>query len=210
MEETRSLVATRAPSIGVHLVKADLAALDSLADIFSETVKHASSEKHRHVMLVHNAGSTGDLSKSIAEQRDPKTVQDHMAANFTSMFTLTALFLSHFRSGNRTVLEMNSLLHKKFMHSTSLYSAAKAARIAFMGSLAVENPDVRVLSYCPGPCDTDMFRGVQHATYSSETKASFDAMAKVVLSCPQSISKLMQVLRENRFENGSCVDYFDT
>ena len=202
-------MAKRAPSIGVHLVKADMAALDSLEQVFSEAAKHASSEKHRHVMLVHNAGTTGDLSTPIAEQRDPKVVQDYMAVNFTSVCTLTALFLSHFRGGNRTVMETNSLLHKKYMHSMSLYSAAKAARRAFMGSLAVENPDVRVLSYCPGPCDTDMFRGIPCATYSSETKASFEAMSKSVLTCEQSISKLVGILRENSFENGACVDYFD-
>lgn len=210
MEETRSLVFASAPSIGVHTVRADMGALDSLADVFAEAVKHASSEKHRHAMLVHNAGSTGDVSKPIAEQRDPKAVQSHMASNFESAFTLTALFLSHFKTGNRTVLEINSLLHKKFMHSMSLYSVAKAARRAFVGSLAVENPDVRVLSYGPGACDTDMFRSIPRATYSSETRAAFESWSTTALSCTQSISKLMQVLRENRFENGSYVDYFDT
>lgn len=210
MEETRSLVFQSAPSVGLHIVKADMGSLDSLADVFSEAVKHASSGKHGHAMLVHNAGSTGDLSKPIAEHHDPKVVQDYMAANFTSTFTLTALFLSHFKSGNRTVLEINSLLHKKFMHSMSLYSVAKAARRAFMGSLAVENPDVRVVSYGPGACDTDMLRSIPSATYSSETKAAFESYTKTALTCPQSISKLMHILRENRFDNGSYVDYFDT
>lgn len=209
MEETKSLALAKAPSIGVHVVKADLAALDSLADVFSEAVKYASTEKHRHAMLIHNAGSIPDIGKPLAEQFDPKVVHGYLAANFTSMFTLTALFLSHFKSGARTVVDVNSLLHKKFVQSMSLYSVAKAARWAFIGSLAVENPDVRILGYCPGPCDTDMLRNIARETYSNETKAMFETLCKSPLSCSQSISKFLQILRRNQFENGAYIDYYD-
>lgn len=54
------------------------------------------------------------------------------------------------------MINLTSLLAVQAFPSFSQYSVGKAAREAYFRSLALENKDVKVLSYSPGPVDTDM------------------------------------------------------
>ena len=200
-----------APGINVHVVEADLQDLHSLGSVFDEAAKVANGRKHQQYVLVHNAGTMGDITKPMIEQSDPKAIQDHFALNFTSVFTLTARFLSHFSSGHRTVVNITTLLASVYMPSFSLYSSSRAARNAFMGVLAVENPDLRVLTYSPGPCDTEMFHSIPRESFSQKVVEQFQSTRanKQLLSCQQSISKLTGLLKEDKFKNGCIVDYYD-
>ncbi len=99
MEETRSLITSTSPGISVHVVQGDLSKLDTIDGVFAEAAKHADPVKHQQYVLLHNTASTGDLSKPMIEQSDPHVVQDYLALNFTSMYVLTALFLTRFKMG---------------------------------------------------------------------------------------------------------------
>ena len=211
LEETKAKITTSAPGVTVHTIQTNLGDLGSLQKVFSEATKFADTSKHQQFVLVHNAGTIGDISKPLIQHTDPKVVQDYFALNFTSMFTLTAHFLSTFNSGHRTVINIASLLAKVHLPSFSLYGSCKAARNAFMGVLAVENPDVRILNYSPGPCDTKMHKTISEESFSESVVEQFKAnyTDKVVLSCQESISKLVGILEEDKFENGIVIDYFD-
>ena len=80
-----------------------------------------------------------------------------------------------------------------------------------MGVIAQENPDVRVLSYSPAVADTDMLKTLGDKSYSSKVTEGVKGLYEneKVLSCWQSVSKLMELLRDDKFENGTMVDYFD-
>ena len=211
LRETKSKIATVAPGINVHIVEADLQDLHSLGGVFDEVAKAAYDHQYQQYVLIHDAGSLGDITKPMIEQPDPSVIQEYFAINFTSMFTLTAHFLSHFPSGHRTVVNITTLLASQYMPSFSLYSSSRAARNAFMGVLAVENPDVRVLSYSPGPCDTEMFHSIPQQSFSQEVVEGFRSTVKnnQMLSCQQSVSKLSELLKEDKFKNGSVIDYYD-
>ena len=138
------------PGATAHVIPADLRDLSSLQELFSRCVAPADSGKHAQFVLVHNAGTTGDITRPMSEQTDPSVIQAEMALNFTSMSVLTSLFLSRFTEGERVVVNVTSLLAKVYMPGFTMYSATRAARNALMGVLAAENPSVRFLTYSPG------------------------------------------------------------
>ena len=61
----------------------------------------------------------------------------------------------------------------------SFVHAGKAAREMFFKVMALEKPDVRVLSYAPGPLKTDMFYCIRDNSYDSEVKSMFEGMCCV-------------------------------
>ena len=125
-----------------------------------------------------------------------------MELNLTSMKVLTMSILTAFpQPGQRYVVSITALLGKVFIPRFSLYSVSRAARNAFMGMFKAESPDVRLFSYSPGPCDTDMFRSLP--------KDSEAVMGVTPLTPKQSIQKLISLLKEDKFETGSVIDYYD-
>ena len=136
--------------MSVHLVSADLQDLSSIHRVFSECAERADIAKHQQFVMVHNAGSAGDITRPMSEQTDPAPLQELIGFNFTSMSVLTSLFLSRFTTGERKVVNISSLLAKVHYEGFSMYSVTRAARNALIGVLAVENPDVRFLTYTPG------------------------------------------------------------
>ena len=212
LQETKAQLLAHAPGISVDLIRADLGKLDDLQALFSEVTQFADDMKHKQAVLIHNAATLGDITKPIKDHRDPDVVQDYLAVNFTSMYTLTALFLSRFKQSHHcTVVNLTSLLAVNYNYCFGFYSPGKAARNAIMGVLALENPDVRVLSYSPAVADTDMLKTLGEKSYSSKVTEGVKGLYEnmTVLSCQQSVSKLVELLRDDKFENGTMVDYFD-
>ena len=97
------------------------------------------------------------------------------------------------------------------MPGFSEYTPGKAARNAFTGVLAVENPSVRTFSYIPGPVDTEMLQSCANDSYSGSVclyfKQKYDK--KLVFSTTQSVSVLVKVMEEDSFKSGDIVDIAD-
>ncbi len=204
------MIESSAQGISVHLIQADLGELDSLKSTFMEIAKIAESSDHQQFVLVHNAGTAGDMSKSVAEQQDPKSIQDYLAINFTAVFVLTSLFLSRFTEGHRLILNISSVLASQYFPGCSYYSSGKAARSALMGVVAAENPSVRVLNYLPGPCNTEMLRTILGATDDENLAQSLrERFDKTLLTCQETTSKLVKILKDDSFENGASILYFN-
>ena len=163
------------------------------------------------MILVHNSGSLGDISKPAASFTDPQEIRTYMDLNFTSFLMLTGHFLTRFKTGQRSIIHMSSGQSYRFRPSFSLYSSGKAARNALMGVVVTENPEVRVLNYTPGAVDTDMLGQIPRESYSEKTRTTYQTMydKKIVISTEQSIRKLVDILREDKYANGAVVDYSD-
>jgi sepiapterin reductase len=211
LQQTKSDIEASSPGVTVHTVPADLRDLTTLHRVFSECSEKADSSRHQQYIIVHNAGSAGDLTRPMSQQTDPGALQEQWALNFTSMSVLTSLFLSKFTSGERRVVNISSLLAKVYLASFSMYSATRAARDALMGVLAVENPDVRFLTYTPGPCMTAMHQSIAETSFCEEVRETFRGQRErgEVLTCRQSIAKLVKLLVDNSHDNAAVIDYYD-
>ena len=210
LRETKTMIVSSAAGINVHLVEADLGELDSLKGVFTEMAKLTDDSHYEQYVLIHNVGTMGDITKSVAEQQDPKAIQDYLAVNFTSVFILTSHFLSRFTEGHRVIVNMSSSLAHRYHPGCSCYTPGKAARNTLMGVVAAENPSVRVLNYHPGSVDTDMLRNLRRGPPDNELTQSIVRRyaENTVLTCQESVSKLIKILKDDSFKSGAYVDYY--
>ena len=200
LEVTKSEIQVVAAGVRVHLFPCDLGDLQRLPSVCKEMLEIADSAKHHQYVLINNAGTMNDFDKPFEAFSDPMEIQNYFAINYTSMAVLTGHFLSSTTSSHRYVINISSLLATIFVPRFPLYSPIKAARLAYMGVLTAEKPDVRTLSYSPGPCLTDMLKSIP--------KEITDSFAQKI-TCQESIEKLVRVLKEDLFENGGMIDYYD-
>lgn len=200
LEATKADISAVAKGIRVHLIPFDLCDLEHLPAVCKEILSVADSATHSQYVLIHNAGTMNTFDKPFEAFTDPKEVQDYFAINYTSMTILTAYFLSSVKNSHCCVINITSRLAIAYIPGFPLYTPARAARNAYMGILTAEKPDVRTLSYSPGACLTDMLD-------SLPKKISDGFEAK--LTCQQSIGKFVGILKEDKFENGALIDYYD-
>lgn len=81
----------------------------------------------------------------------------------------------------------------------------------FVQVFALENPDVNVLSYSPGPVETDMFHTVYETIANPDTKKKLKRLheTNTVLTTEQTVNRLVKILKEHKYNAGDRVDYFD-
>lgn len=81
----------------------------------------------------------------------------------------------------------------------------------FHKSLALENPQCRVLNYAPGPLDTRMQDQIRIDMPECPLREQFREMkAKNMLIKPQeSAQKLISLVEKDEFESGVHLDYYD-
>lgn len=75
----------------------------------------------------------------------------------------------------------------------------------------MENPDVNVLNYAPGPVDTDLFKIVCETIADPKAKKLYNEMRekKTVLTAEQTVNRLVQILKECKYNSADHVDYYD-
>lgn len=200
LEETKSQIKSSMPGVNVHIFSIDLGDLDQLKTLCPELMKLGDPSRHERFVIVHNAGTIDTFQHTLAQITDGHTTQKFLDINYTSMTVLTAHFLSSFPSKQSHIVHITSMLATVYIAGFPLYSPSRAARNAYMGVLVAENPDVRVLNYSPGPCDTEMYSKIP-----DKIKKGFTAL----LTPEESISKLVSVLSEDQFMNGIVIDYFE-
>ncbi|XP_054058896.1 sepiapterin reductase [Rissa tridactyla] len=166
------------------------------------------------LLLVNNAGSLGDISKSFLDLTDPDEINSYFAFNVTSALCLTSTALQAFgkRPGSsRTVVNISSLCAVKPFKNWALYCSGKASRDMMFQVLALEEPDVRVLNYAPGPLDTDMQLLARTKTGDPEMRQYFQSLQESgqLIDCTVSAQKLVNLLEEDTFISGAHVDFYD-
>ncbi|XP_077334204.1 sepiapterin reductase-like [Lithobates pipiens] len=202
------------PDMEVRWVAADLGTADGV----KKTVKVAQElngwDAAQRILLINNAGSLGDISKSFLDFTDPLEVDRYFSFNVSSVMCLTSSLLKVFqgRPGlQRLVVNVTSLAALQPFKSWTLYCTGKAARDMMFKVLAEEEKDVRVLNYAPGPMNNAMQDQVQRHTADSELRHNFIEMKKngELLDCHVSAKKMMGILEKDNFKSGQHVDFFD-
>ncbi|XP_078615835.1 sepiapterin reductase-like [Branchiostoma floridae x Branchiostoma japonicum] len=212
LQDTKRQVEEKCPNqLEVKLVTGDMG--DSTAypalfyDIFADTGPGA----FQNALIIHNAASLGDMGKKAAEHSDPEILNKYYATNLTSVIALTAKFMEVFSGSNvrRTVVNISSAVAVEPLAYQSLYCSGKAARNMFFKVMAEEEPDVRVLSYSPGPMATDMLQAVRSCG-DKKVEDRFNAMESqgLILSPDASAKHMCTLLEEDKFKSGAFLDVF--
>ncbi|TFK14960.1 recombination activating protein 1 [Platysternon megacephalum] len=203
------------PSLKVHSVQADLSTEEGL-----QLVLRAAQEKLpgvadlERLLIINNAGSLGDISKSFLDFTSPAEVNSYFAFNVTSALCLTSSILKAFPGHPglcKTVVNISSLCALKPFKSWTLYCTGKASRDMMFQVLALEKPDVRVLSYAPGPLDTEMQQLARTKSGDPEVRQQFLRMKQSgqLLDCSVSAQKLVTLLLEDTFASGAHIDFYE-
>ncbi|NWR80824.1 SPRE reductase, partial [Centropus unirufus] len=215
-EEPLAELATelRATGIRVECVAADLGCQQGMQRAAAALQDVLPTAPPGRLILLNNAGSLGDISKSFLDLTDPDEINSYFAFNVTSALCLTSKALRAFgkRPGSsRTVVNISSLCALKPFKNWTLYCSGKAARDMMFQVLALEEPDVRVLNYAPGPLDTDMQLLARTKTGDPEMRRYFQSLQESgqLIDCAVSAQKLVNLLEEDTFRSGAHVDFYD-
>ncbi|NXB11199.1 SPRE reductase, partial [Cnemophilus loriae] len=198
----------------VQCVAADLGCEEGLRRAGAALRELLQDASFGRLLLVNNAGSLGDVSKSFLDLTDLQEINAYFSFNISSALCLTSTALRAFgaRPGcSRTVVNISSLCAREPFRSWALYCAGKAARDMLFQVLALEEPGVRVLSYAPGPLDTDMQLLARTKTGDPRMRQHFQRMLEngQLLESSVSAQKLLRLLQEDSFPSGAHVDFYD-
>ncbi|KAJ1662354.1 hypothetical protein IW140_005864 [Coemansia sp. RSA 1813] len=166
--------------------------------------------------LVQNAGTLGDLSKTV-DQYDDDEIASYTVLNFVSFGALTSKFLAYSKgleAERITVVNLTSLLAVAAFANWGLYAALKAARDQLLKVVAVEHTNdarVKTLSYAPGPLDSDMQADVRANIGDEAQKATYTQMhrEKKLVSPGATAHVLCDLLDAWDFESGAHIDIYD-
>ncbi|XP_021252321.1 sepiapterin reductase [Numida meleagris] len=201
------------PGLRVECVAADLGSEEGLRRAVGTVRELLPNGPPGRLLLINNAGSLGDISKSFLDLTDPDEINTYFAFNVTSALCLTSSALQAFgtRPGcSRTVVNISSLCALQPFRSWTLYCSGKAARDMMFRVLAAEEPDIRVLNYAPGPLDTDMQLLARTETGDPEIRQQFRSLHESgrLIDCSVSAQKLLRLLEEDSFTSGAHVDFY--
>ncbi|VDO38624.1 unnamed protein product [Brugia timori] len=240
LEELRDEIKSSVEGIDIHVLVCDAEKLNSgkileLQGAISSLI--ANSRTYDVLLLVHNAGTVGDITKRGVEIINSDDWHSYLQINFVSVVLINNSVLSTIPervAPARYILNVTSLLAvKAFPSMVQLisklvqkgnkpekeynlqYSVGKAAREAFFRALAVEESNLRILNYSPGPVQTDMHNEIAKRSYDEGIRESFKAQAdstevnRRTLSPKETVEKMLSILEEDKFESGSRYDFFD-
>ncbi|XP_023244465.1 sepiapterin reductase-like [Centruroides sculpturatus] len=158
LEETKRQMLERNNSIKIIIKAVDLSQPNwtEYSKILNDTLKYleVSSDNFDRSLLVHNAGSLGTLYKNSETLTDIQELRDYLDLNLNSVVILTSVYLKYFKE-NRFIINISSLAASQAFEGWHLYCTVKAARDSYFRVVA-EDKNVSILSYAPGPLDTDM------------------------------------------------------
>ncbi|XP_029157421.1 sepiapterin reductase [Nylanderia fulva] len=200
--------------VTVHTVSIDLG--EGTKSDFERTILECLKETTRdafdRVVVVHNVGTIGDVSKFLNEMLDVDEWKQFYTLNFFLPAVLNAVIMNLFdNSTKKLVINITSLYAIQANAACGSYCSVKAAREMYFKVFALENPDVNVLSYSPGPVKTDMFHYVVEAIANPDTKKTLKHLheTNTVLTTEQTVNRLVEVLKKHKYKAGDHVDYFD-
>ncbi|XP_065560079.1 sepiapterin reductase-like [Artemia franciscana] len=178
------------------------------------TSENQTKDSFEQVIIVHNAGSIGNISKRAAEMDSNDEIQAYFKLNLLSVILLNSAFLkvfSKFDSYNIIVINVSSLCGVQPFKSFSMYCSGKASRDMFFKVLALEEPNINVLNYAPGPVETDMVANIVENTWDESLANANTTMREngTILAPETTAKRLVKILDDRKYSSGDHVDYFD-
>ncbi|OCT99133.1 hypothetical protein XELAEV_18004924mg [Xenopus laevis] len=201
------------PGVRVRWAAADLSTTEGVSATVRAARELQAGTAHR-LLIINNAGSIGDVSKMFVDFSAPEEVTKYMKFNVSSPLCLTASLLKTFPRRpdlQRLVVNVSSLAALQPYKSWVLYCSGKAARDMMFRVLAEEEDDVRVLSYAPGPLDTDMHEVACTQTADPELRrAIMDRKEKGnMVDIRVSANKMLDLLEADAYKSGDHIDFYD-
>ncbi|KAJ8687436.1 hypothetical protein QAD02_023230 [Eretmocerus hayati] len=200
-------------SVDCGSVDLSKATANDLKGIIKNCVSANDVKQFNEVVIVHNAGSVGDVTQLTTDMTDLDVWRSYYDLNVFSPAVLNGVIMEIFKekSIKKHVINITSLCGIQPMKSLGFYCTGKAAREMFFKVFAEEYPEVDVLNYSPGPVETDMLQIIANDVGDRDVKASFQDMRKnaKALTTDQTIKRLTEVLLSKKYKSGDHVDYFD-
>lgn len=206
--ETKKLIMEVNETIEVKIYPSDLCKLEAkdYNNFFKEEMQNFSCQQ---ALIIHNAGQIGEMNKST-ELGDRSLWRNYYDLNMFSVAILNSAFFKTLENfvKNFYVINVTSICGRLPFKDMSLYGSAKAARELFFRVLAEEENMAIILNYSPGPVQTAMFQDVIKTAHNAELRDMFVNMESV-LTCEQTVGKLIAVVEQGDFKSGDTIDYFD-
>ncbi|XP_076163607.1 sepiapterin reductase [Ptiloglossa arizonensis] len=213
LQETAKMIPT---NISVVTTSVDLskASKDELHSIIMQSLKNKTPEEFDRVVILHNAGTMGNITECANDMTDINTWRSYYDLNVFSPIILNGVVMKIFNEDTnteKTIINITSLFAIQPGKAVCYYATGKAAREMFFKVFALENPQVDVLNYSPGPVETDMFHEVCNKLGDEETQTQFNDMLikKTVLTSEQTVNRLLSILKDHKYKSGDHVDYYD-
>lgn len=215
LQQLKEELGAQHPDLRVVLAAADLGTEAGVQQLLDAVRELPRPEGLQRLLLINNAGTLGDVSRGFLKVNDQAEVNHYWTLNLTSMLCLTSGTLNAFLDIpglSRTVVNISSLCALQPFKGWGLYCAGKAARDMLYQVLAVEEPSVRVLSYAPGPLDTDMQQLARESSVDPELRSRLQKLKSEgeLVDCGTSARKLLSLLQEDTFQSGAHVDFYDS
>ncbi|XP_055913609.1 sepiapterin reductase [Eupeodes corollae] len=213
LEETKKEILALNNDITVKVFSLDLGEIS--AKEYHETLDDALTgvevNEFERAFIVHNVGSVGDVTKSAKELSDIDNWKKYFHLNVFGVCALNAEFMKRFEDIPRLVVNITSKVGIEPFPSMAEYGSGKAAREMYFRVLALEEKDVVVLNYSPGPVDTDMTIILQNESMSEELREGFRSSReqKTILTTQLTTAKCLAVIKEFKFKSGDHVDFYD-
>ncbi|XP_026823307.1 sepiapterin reductase-like [Rhopalosiphum maidis] len=211
LEKTKKMINKENSDILIECYSVDF--YNSDATMFEKIVEPIDSTKYELFLLIHNAGSIGNLNHLAADMNDPDEWNKYMMLNLYSVTCLTSVFLSKLNSNTaeKCIVNMTSLLAIEPYKSVGYYCVGKASREMFFRVLALENPTLNVLSYSPGPVLTDMYTYMSLNSKDKELREQLTSkqQKQYIVKVEDACQKLVNILAIKSYKTGSRIDYYD-
>lgn len=192
----------------IDLSKPDIEEYNS---IFKNILSSIDQNDIHFGIIFHNAGHVGTL-KQTTDLIDLDLWRKYYDLNMFSVILLNSVFKNNLQSvvPQLMIVNITSLCGRSPFVNMAMYGSAKAARDLIFKVLSLEEPNIIVLSYSPGPVDTDMFESIIEDAQSEEVKQNFKAMRETGILTPvQTVNKMLSIIEKGDFKSGDTVDYFD-
>lgn len=200
--------------IDCNSIDLSVATKDNLQRIILSSLKGTNPNEFKRVIVVHNVGSIGDVSKKTKDMTDIDIWRKYYDLNLFIPIILNGVIMEIFNGQDDTkklIINITSLFAIQPQIASGYYSTVKAAKEMFFKVFALENPEIDVLNYSPGPVDTDMLHHLCKEVANEELKKQLTEMTinKTVLTAEQTVNRLVEVLKNHKYKSGDHVDYFD-
>lgn len=165
-------------------------------------------------VIIHNVGTVGDVSKKAKDHETYEELEKYYSINVISPIVLNNHFMKVVpQDVKKLIINVSSKASEVPFASFSLYCSAKASRKMFFKVLAEEEKsnNTVVLSYCPGPVETEMTNYVLSSSCDDGVVSYFKGLhdTKTILTTEQTTKRFLEILETGNFESGDQVDFYD-
>lgn len=159
LEETKNEILQLNPTLEIVPYAIDLESclLPDLEHLVKDSLPAAGVASFEQGIIIHNVGTTGDVSKRAKECSDIKQWEENFRLNVFNVAILNNIFLQEFKDKKRYVYNLSAKAAFIPFESFGIYCPNKAARHMYFKVLAEEekkDKNLVVLQYYPGPVDS--------------------------------------------------------